>query len=72
MKWVIVLLILLIFAVTSPRKLEDFGVKAPYYRVDNYFLFSTCSASLSNGKKWDVYYIGVLGMAIKTKPKNYY
>ena len=66
-KWIIALLVILIFAVTTPRKVEDFGEESKYYKVNNYLVFSTCSAHYSNGKEWRVHYFGILGFKIKVK-----
>lgn len=67
-KWIIALLVLLVFAVTTPKNLEQFGKSGTrYWRVNNYLLFSTCSASYQGGTKWKVHQIGVLGMVINVR-----
>lgn len=66
--WIVALLVVLIFAVTAPKNLEQFGESdIRYWRVNNYLLFSTCSASYQGGDVWKVHQIGVLGMTFKIR-----
>ena len=67
-RWVISILVIILFAVTTPKTIQDFGYNKPdYYRVNNYLVFSTCSASYQLGTKWKVHDIGVLGVTFKIK-----
>lgn len=69
--WVVALLVVLIFAVTAPKNLEQFGESdTRYWRVNNYLLFSTCSASYQSGEVWKVHKVGVLGFTVKVHPKG--
>lgn len=66
--WIVALLIALIFAVTAPKNLEQFGKSdTRYWRVNNYLLFSTCSARHSYTDSWKVHQVGVLGMTFKIR-----
>lgn len=59
--WVIVLLTIILFAVTAPKTIESFGESnSKYHKVNNYLLFSTCSASYQYGTVWKVHKIGVV------------
>lgn len=66
--WIIVLLVIILFAMTSPKNIQDYGENnSKYYKVNNYLLFSTCSASYWGGTVWKIDQIGVLGMTFKVK-----
>lgn len=62
------ILVIILFATTSPKTIQDFGYdNKEYYRVKNYLLFTTCSASYKFGDEWRVHQIGVLGMKLKIR-----
>lgn len=67
-RWVIALLVIILFAITTPKTIQDYGqTNNKHYRVDNYLVFSTCSASYQMGEKWKVHQIGILGMKFKIR-----
>ena len=67
LNWIIVLLAILIFAVTTPKSFEAYNVNPGYYKINNYIIFSTCSASYENGRVYKINKIGILGFIINVR-----
>ena len=68
LSYIIALLVIILFAVTTPKTIQDYGKSnSNFYKVNNYLVFSTCSASYQGGTVWKVNYIGVLGMTFEIR-----
>lgn len=66
--WIIALAGILILAFTSPKTIQDYGKTNPeHWRVSNYVVFTTLSASYKFGSEWRVHQVGVLGFRIKIR-----
>lgn len=68
LSYIIALLVIILFAITTPKTIQEYGKdNNRYYKVNNYLIFSTCSASYQGGTVWKVNYIGFLGMTFDIK-----